>query len=381
MRKRQFTALGGWLLLFLLLCAVAVSGMAPQVWGGVVLLLVLPVGTWGMNFLLKEKLEAELKMPSTAEKGKEIQAEVTIQNHARIPAVHLFCTVQAENRLTGENSILELVMSVPAGGSGKSEFTICGTHCGYIHTEISKVTVMDWFGFLPFRIPCKSDGRTSILPNTFSTEVSLQIPYCQQDEEENYAPDRKGNDASEIFQLRDYVPGDPVKQIHWKLSSKLNHILIKEASLPVSRSLLVFWDKNTEEASPDEMDAMAESVSSICQALSQDGVQYTLGWTDGQEICQEEAFTLEELLRLLPQMLKNGQNSVEDGVSLWMDAYGRAEYGKIIYFAKRIPESLEEFSGGEISILLCDGIPADNRWNTMVYHAQTFAEDLQMVVL
>ena len=51
-------ALGGWLLLFLLLCAVAVSGMAPQVWGGVVLLLVLPVGTWGMNFLLKEKLEA-----------------------------------------------------------------------------------------------------------------------------------------------------------------------------------------------------------------------------------------------------------------------------------------------------------------------------------
>ena len=363
MRKRQFTALGGWLLLFLLLCAVAVSGMAPQVWGGVVLLLVLPVGTWGMNFLLKEKLEAELKMPSTAEKGKEIQAEVTIQNHARIPAVHLFCTVQAENRLTGENSILELIMSVPAGGSGKSEFTICGTHCGYIHTEISKVTVMDWFGFLPFRIPCKSDGRTSILPNTFSTEVSLQIPYCQQDEEENYAP------------------GDPVKQIHWKLSSKLNHILIKEASLPVSRSLLVFWDKNTEEASPDEMDAMAESVSSICQALSQDGVQYTLGWTDGQEICQEEAFTLEELLRLLPQMLKNGQNPVEDGVSLWMDAYGRAEYGKIIYFAKRIPESLEEFSGGEISILLCDGIPADNRWNTMVYHAQTFAEDLQMVVL
>lgn len=79
MRKRQFTALGGWLLLFLLLCAVAVSGMAPQVWGGVVLLLVLPVGTWGMNFLLKEKLEAELKMPSTAEKGKEIHAEVSIQ--------------------------------------------------------------------------------------------------------------------------------------------------------------------------------------------------------------------------------------------------------------------------------------------------------------
>lgn len=34
-------------------------------------------GYLGDDFLLKEKLEAELKMPSTAEKGKEIQAEVT----------------------------------------------------------------------------------------------------------------------------------------------------------------------------------------------------------------------------------------------------------------------------------------------------------------
>ena len=86
--------------------------------------------------------------------------------------------------------------------------------------------------------------------------------------------------------------------------------------------------------------------------------------------------------RIVKTSATDAQKRAESsGVSLWMDAYGRAEYGKIIYFAKRIPESLEEFSGGEISILLCDGIPADNRWNTMVYHAQTCAEDLQMVVL
>ena len=97
MRKRQFTALGGWLLLFLLLCAVAVSGMAPQVWGGVVLLLVLPVGTWGMNFLLKEKLEAELKMPSTAEKEKEIQAEVTrMRSRWVLPGTRAGCHISEQ---------------------------------------------------------------------------------------------------------------------------------------------------------------------------------------------------------------------------------------------------------------------------------------------
>lgn len=61
MRKRQFTALGGWLLLFLLLCAVAVSGMAPQVWGGVVLLLVLPVGILGDEFLIKRETGSRIE--------------------------------------------------------------------------------------------------------------------------------------------------------------------------------------------------------------------------------------------------------------------------------------------------------------------------------
>ena len=381
MRKRQLTAFGGWLLLFLMVSAVAVSGSVPQAWGAVLVMVILPVGTWGLNFLLKNRLEIELKMPSTSEKEKEIPAELTIRNHAVIPAVHLYCEITAENQLTKETSRLNLAMSVPAHGNGKRNFTMCGTHCGYIHTEVTKVTVMDWFGFLPFPVTCKSEGKISVLPNTFSTEVSLQISHCQQEEEENYAPDRKGNDASEIFQLRDYTPGDPVKQIHWKLSSKLDHLLIKEASLPESRSLLVFWDKNTAGADAEEMDAMAESVSSVCQALSQEGIQYTLGWTDGADVCREEAFTLEELLRLLPQMIKRGQNLTEDGVSLWKEAYGQAEYGKIIYFAKEIPESLETFSDGEMSILLCDGIPAGERWNTIVYHAASCAEDLQMVVL
>ena len=60
MRKRQFTPLGGWLLLFLLLCAVAVSGLAPQVWGGVVLLLVLP-GYLGDEFLIKRETGSRIE--------------------------------------------------------------------------------------------------------------------------------------------------------------------------------------------------------------------------------------------------------------------------------------------------------------------------------
>ena len=70
---------------------------------------------------------------------------------------------------------------------------------------------------------------------------------------------KKGSDYSETFQLREYVPGDSIKQIHWKLSEKLDKLVVREASLPVQKSTLVFWDKYAENGfSPEEADAMAE---------------------------------------------------------------------------------------------------------------------------
>ena len=327
------------------------------------------------------KTEIKLSVPRAAERNENFRGRMTLKNQSAWPVFGGRGEILWENLFTGEHGEIPIAFSLGSREKRTIEFEACSGWCGCIKVTFSDWRCSDFFHVFYVKRKAVAEGATVIMPEKQNRDFSFLTREGFDMESFRYSGNRPGDDPGETYDIREYQPGDSIRQIHWKLSSKLNHILIKEASLPVSRSLLVFWDKNTEEASPDEMDAMAESVSSICQALSQDGVQYTLGWTDGQEICQEEAFTLEELLRLLPQMLKNGQNPVEDGVSLWMDAYGRAEYGKIIYFAKRIPESLEEFSGGEISILLCDGIPADNRWNTMVYHAQTFAEDLQMVVL
>ena len=52
---------------------------------------------------------------------------------------------------------------------------------------------------------------SSLNPNMVLKDADvLSIPY-QTDEEESYAPDRKGYDLSEIYQLRDYVQGDPIR--------------------------------------------------------------------------------------------------------------------------------------------------------------------------
>ncbi len=44
---------------------------------------------------------------------------------------------------------------------------------------------------------------------------------------------RKGTDASEMFDIRSYVPGDDIRSIHWKLSEQDGRkLIVRQAKRP-----------------------------------------------------------------------------------------------------------------------------------------------------
>ena len=91
------------------------------------------------------------------------------------------------------------------------------------------------------------------------------------------------------------------------MTAKTDRLIVREPGLPLQRSLLVFWDKTASAAlTPDAADALAESVSSVCQSLSEQGYDYQLGWPEGGTAGFAEAGSTEELLRDLPLLLRGG---------------------------------------------------------------------------
>ena len=54
---------------------------------------------------------------------------------------------------------------------------------------------------------------------------------------------KKGYDATEVFELREYQPGDSIRTIHWKLSEKFDTVLVREPSDTSSYDILVMFDK------------------------------------------------------------------------------------------------------------------------------------------
>lgn len=55
-------------------------------------------------------------------------------------------------------------------------------------------------------------------------------------------PVRKGDDPSEIYQVREYRREDSLKDIHWKLTAAKEELVAKERAFPLGCAVLIWFD-------------------------------------------------------------------------------------------------------------------------------------------
>lgn len=90
---------------------------------------------------------------------------------------------------------------------------------------------------------------------------------------------RKGNDPSEMFDLREYVPGDDVRSIHWKLSGKTDTLILRQASDPSLYNIVLLMDfgieKNGEPTPLEELNAAAAVAAAVGTQLVQQHITFS----------------------------------------------------------------------------------------------------------
>ena len=117
-------------------------------------------------------------------------------------------------------------------------------------------------------------------------------------------------------------------------------------SQPESRSLLVFWDKRT--GTPQQMDALAEVVSSTGAALLQGGVQYTLSWTEGDDLQAQDILDENQLLQAIPELVKT-----RGSADCRLPEMG--DYSRILYFGVKPEERM--MTDERVHFVLCTEEP------------------------
>ena len=334
--------------------------------------LFLSAASFGITFAVKNKITAKAVLPPTAEKGREVCGKIVLENKSTFPIFKAICEVSVKNNLTGEENRMNIALSAPPKGKTEGEFCLSSEFCGYITAKAERIFLTDIFGIFPLEAKNFSSpkGKTTVLPETFAPVIVFNGILLVPEDSESYAPDKKGNDYSETFQIREYSPGDSIKQIHWKLLEKLDKTIVRDASLPIAKNIMLFWDKTA--GSAKEIDAMAEVCSSVAESLLKSGYEFMLGFSEKNKAEFAEIKTEEELLEAIPRMIKFGGEKSEKGFENAFE-----HFGKVIYVAKEPPENLFEKEG--VSLLICD--KSVTGANITVFGAESYAEDLEFLEL
>ena len=306
--------------------------------------LALPLLSWGIVWFARKRVSLRMEAVSVTEKGKAVLLTVRC-GRGCLPCGNVSVCLTVENSVTGERVQEKMFLQK------EQTVALCSDFCGCLRCSIQKVRLWDVCGVLPVPLSCRPEKRVMIMPHTFPVEINMDSAPAQCEDCREYAQDRKGQDRTETYQLRDYTAGDSIRQIHWKLSSKRGHPVVREAACPMDQSLLLFVDRTWGSIPPAQADAIMEAAVSVAQALSEQGIPFRLCWNE-DTIQMRVVGAAEELPEAVAALLKSRTVRGESGSSLYLSTCGIPTAGRILFFGTQYPE--EAFlQAAPCKVLLC----------------------------
>ncbi len=312
-----------------------------------------------LGFLSARKIEVFLEVPPNIQKGLPATCRIHLKNPSPIPLSRVLINVKFHNQLIDDDHILSVNLSVMPKREASAAFHLASRYCGQVVSSVERVGVFDLFGIFPFPKTAVAEGKTLILPETFVPEVNLTATSALLEDSDAYSPYQKGWDVTETFQIRDYVEGDSPKQIHWKLTQKYDQLIVRDPSLPLVRSLLIFWERTVPSAqtAPKVLDTLAEVAISLSQTLMESNIPHHIAWNHpltGQCFVyqiEDENTLYENISRMLAASYQKGAVS---GIDSYLKIMGDQEFQHVAYLSSYLPPEIMNLSGsGKTVALIC----------------------------
>ncbi len=225
-------------------CAILIylTANTPEALALLLILTVVPVILAVTQMLALKGLIFECSMPGTCRIGQQIPVTLQIQRKNRIPMGMIQINGTVKNVLF--QSEQELHVMLQPSEKQKQEFTHFSDmeNCGRVTISLAEAECMDLLGLFSKKLLLGASVETLIYP----AQMKLQAETVRRPEStttgELYDQNRKGTDVSEVAGIRDYEPGDSLGSIHWKLSGKLDNLVVREFGYPSNYQVLILYD-------------------------------------------------------------------------------------------------------------------------------------------
>ena len=302
MRKRRF-AYGAWLLFVILLYFFENNTGTRTILAASVFL---PAASILCAVRSARRVTVHLSAPDCCKQGDA--AECSVRAEGLLPGAVLTAALRGRSRLTGEETAVKLSASRFAPDAAG---TLRTAHCCMVILSLSDAAVQDWFGLYRCALTVRSTRFVTVEPLLFDMQISLAENETVTADSERWSSNHPGHDPSETFGFRTYVPGDPIRQIHWKLSGKLDDIMIREKSFPVDDTVLILAEAFQADRDPQRAETVAEVFSAVLQSFMEKKISCQAGVYDHStgKFRLEKIRTEEDRENILYRFLRYGSDA------------------------------------------------------------------------
>ena len=210
--------------------------------------------------------------------------------------------MEYKNGFSGEKGKKKLYFSVDATERKKQELYLDVKTVGDVCVSVEKIKIYDYLSIFSRKLMKKQPGE-HILVLPPKKEMYLEADHYMSEsmgETDKFSPYKKGEDPSEIFDIREFKNGDKYQRIHWKLSFKKQTLMVKDYSLPLADAVLIFVDFSMTETGKDRermLEILTRGIYSVSFALFEQELPQKFIWYDGLAgaIREEKAAKEEDL--------------------------------------------------------------------------------------
>lgn len=228
----------------------------------------------------------------TAIQGETFRVRARLTNDSFLPVTRVFARLAVRAFPDEEEMLMTGKVMLAPYESGDICFELDSSHIQSVDIRAERLVIYDYLGIAKSVCHVNMEDRYAVYvfpdPSKISAVVADPEEYAGTYQVEDGTSSRQGENEMDISEIRQYKFGDAVKLVHWKLSARLDDIMVRTLSDPTEKYMWIFADlqdkgDSPEKRNPDMWDTFAENVSGTSLTLLKADKRHAVCFVDVQE--------------------------------------------------------------------------------------------------
>ena len=298
-----------------------------------VIMSVVPVLSLGAVFLLRRFVEVSLVAPEREQNRDDLgYLKLTVKNPLWLFSLDANLILRSENCFYEDSGSTRISVPIQMHSTYEQMIPIRYSMNGMYRYTLDGFAMRDLLGVVSLAKKVHTETEVVIYPAGEGTKAG-DMTDLSKGMTESEETQKKGHDFSDVSDVREYIPGDKLMSIHWKLSAKRDILMVKDRVSMSDQQMVILTDISGEE---EQVDDVLSLTYGICGSFVREQIYVRLmWWSEGRYAFEErQILSMDHLKRAFADLYydktyKDTEKTKELMRSIHpeLTAYVRVHYG------------------------------------------------------